>query len=145
MPTDLGALFQNTFAGLPPHMAAGDFNIWQRWRAFNWHRFLAFYFDVAVGNGSPPPAATPEKLAKAWIRLTQKRIDAIGLRPDGVWIIEVREAAGSSALGAVLAYLELLREDNPFSLPLAGAIITDRIDPDFKRVFDRFGITAIEV
>jgi len=145
MATDLGPLFPNNFTGIPTHMSTGDFNIWGRWHAFNWQHFSGFYFDAAVGVGTIPPPGGPEKLRAAWIRLTKKRIDAIGLRADAIWIIEVRATAGSSALGAVLTYLHLLRDDNPFSLPLAGAIITDRADDDSRRVMAAYNITAIEV
>lgn len=145
MPTDLGQPFDPDYRGIPPHMSERDFAIWQRYHHWRGKDFLRFYFDAAVGVGGVIPPGTNEKLAKTWTRLTQKRIDVIGIRKDAVWIIEVRDSAGSSALGAVLTYLHLLRDDNPFSLPLRGAILTDHSDGDFKRVIADFGIQLIEV
>lgn len=145
MATDLGPLVLPSFSGIPTHMSAGDFAIWARWIPFNSQHFQGFHFDAAVGDGSIPPPGGTTKQRAAWTRLTQKRIDAIGIRTEAIWIIEVRESAGSSAMGAVLTYLHLLREDNPFSLPLKGAILTDHSDADFKRVIAAFGITLLEV
>jgi hypothetical protein len=145
MPTDLGPLFPPNYTGIPTHMSLQDRNIWYRWHPFAWQQFSGFYFDAAVGIGTIPPPGGNEKLRAAWIRLTKKRIDAIGLRKDAIWIIEVRATAGASALGAVLTYLHLLRDDNPFSLPLAGAIITDRADDDSRRVMTAYNVTCIEV
>jgi len=145
MATDLGPLFPNTFTGVPTHMSKQDFLIWTRYHSLTSQHFSGFYFDAAVGVGTIPPPGGEEKLRAAWIRLTKKRIDAIGIRTDAVWIIEVRATAGTSALGAVLTYMHLLRDDNPFSLPLAGAIITDRADEDSRRVMAAYNITCIEV
>lgn len=145
MPTDLGPLFAPTFTGMPPHMGTRDFAIWQRYYQLHGTRFLGFYFDAAVGLGAEIPEHTPEKLAKSWTRLTQKRIDVIGIRKDAVWIIEVRDSAGTSALGAVLSYVHLLRNDNPFSLPLRMAVLTDHTDRDMKAVFHDYGVQLLEV
>lgn len=126
-------------------MADGDYAIWQRWHILNYNRFLGWYFDAAVGEGAIIPPNTPPKLAKGWTRLTQKRIDAIGIRADAIWIIEVRDSASSSALGAILTYLDLLKEDNPFSLPLKAVILTDHADRDSRRVTERYGVQIIEI
>jgi len=126
-------------------MGTRDFIIWQRYHTFHWESFQKFYFDAAVGLGAAMPADTPDKLAKHWTRLTQKRIDVIGIRKDAVWIIEVRDSAGTSALGAVLSYMHLIRDDNPFSLPLRGAILTDHADRDMRAVMKDYGIQLIEV
>lgn len=145
MPTDLGPLFPPSFSGIPPHMGTNDFKIWQRYYALHGQEFLGFYFDAAVGIGAETPEGTSEKLAKTWTRLTQKRIDVIGIRKDAIWIIEVRDSAGTSALGAVLSYIHLLRDDNPFSLPLRLAVLTDHTDRDMKAVMKDYGIQLIEV
>lgn len=145
MPTDLGPLFPPNFSGIPPHMGSNDFAIWQRYYALHWRDFLGFYFDAAVGQGAEIPDGTPEKLARTWTRLTQKRIDVIAIRSDAVWIIEVRDSAGTSSLGAILSYIHLLRNDNPFSLPLRTAVLTDHADRDMKAVMRDYGIQIIEV
>lgn len=145
MPTDLGPLFPPGFTGMPPHMGSNDFSIWQRYHQIHGRDFLGFYFDAAVGLGAIIPDGTAEKLARTWTRLTQKRIDVIGIRKDAVWIIEVRDSAGTSALGAVLSYVHLLRNDNPFSLPLRMAVLTDHADRDMKAVMHDYGIQLIEI
>lgn len=145
MPTDLGPLFPADYTGMPPHMGSNDFAIWQRYHAVYGGRYLGFYFDAAVGQGAEIPEGTEEKLARTWTRLTQKRIDVIGIRNDAVWIIEVRDSAGTSALGAVLSYVHLLRNDNPFSLPLRAAVLTDHTDRDMKAVMRDYGILLLEV
>ena len=145
MPTDLGPPFPPHFRGIPTHMGTRDYAIWQRYHTLHWQSFLRFYFDTAVGNGAIIPEGTPPRMAAGWTRLTQKRIDVIGIRTDAVWVIEVRDSAGTSALGAIMSYLHLLRDDNPFSLPLRGAILTDHSDGDMKGLFKDYGIQLIEV
>jgi len=145
MPTDLGPQFPPDFTGIPPHMSSGDFAIWQRYHAIFGNKYQSFYFDAAVGDGAEIPAGTAPKLAKTWTRLTQKRIDVIGIRKDAVWIIEVRDSAGTSALGSILSYVNLLKRDNPFSLPIRAAVLTDHSDRDMKAVMRDYGIQLLEV
>lgn len=145
MPTDLGKLYPATYSGMPPHMGSNDFEIWQRYYTLHWRDFTGFYFDSAVGQGAEIPEGTPEKLARTWTRLTQKRIDVIGIRKDAIWVIEVRDSAGTSALGAVLSYVHLIKNDNPFSLPLRMAVLTDHSDRDMKSIMRDYGIQLLEV
>lgn len=145
MTTDLGPRFEPNWRGRPAHMSAQDWAIWQRWHPFHWTDFVGFYFDAAVGTGAIPPPGGTEKMRTAWVRITQKRIDAIGVRKDSVWILEVRASAGSSALGALLTYHHLLSLDNPFSLPLRLGLITDHSDNDFHRVLKAYNIQIFEV
>jgi len=145
MPTDLGKQFGNTWTGRPPHMSSQDWAIWQRWHAFRAKDFMGFYYDCAVGEGTKPPEGGTDKQRAAWIRITQKRIDAIGIRADAIWIIEVRPSAGSSAMGALLTYDHLLKDDNPFALPIRLALVTDATDNDFRRVLKAYGIQVFEV
>jgi len=145
MATDIGQSFLPTFRGRPPHMSAQDFNIWQRWIPFHFQDFTNFYFDAAVGDGAIPPPGGTDKMRAAWTRITQKRIDAIGIRKDAAWILEVRASAGSSALGALLTYDYLLKLNNPFSLPIRLALITDHSDDDFRKVLRAYNVQIFEV
>lgn len=145
MTTDLGPLFPANYLDIPPHMSDGDYAIWRRWHAIHYAGFHGWYFDAAVGQGAIIPDGTPNNLAAMWTRLTKKRIDAIGIRDGDIWIIEVRDSAGSSAMGAVLAYIHLLKDDNPFSLPLIPVIITDHADRDTRRVIEAYGVDLIEI
>lgn len=145
MSTDLGPLYPNTHTGRPTHMSDRDAAIWSRYHPWVFQEYAGFYFDAAVGEGATVPDSAPSTMAAMWRRLTKKRIDVIGIRTDAIWIIEVRDSAGHSALGAVLTYLHLLRDNNPFSLPLTGVILTDHADKDAKRVSEAYGIKVIEI
>lgn len=145
MPTDLGLKYDPNYNGRPPHMSSQDWAIWQRWLPFHWQDFSAWYFDAAVGVGAAAPPEGTARMRAAWTRITQKRIDAIGVRSTAVWILEIRASAGSSALGALLTYDHLLKRDNPFALPVRLALITDHSDDDFRTVLKAYNVQLFEV
>lgn len=121
-------------------MSARDVPLWRAWRLAHASEYVAFFFDVALGDGTDVGAAATATLRFAFLRLTRFRADAIGARPDGWDIIEVRPAAGAAALGALTTYNALWHEDPPDTRPVRQILVTDRIKPDIARLAGASGI-----
>ena len=145
MPLELGKLFLNDWRGRPPHMSSQDIPLWDRFQEKHGSTFSGFYFDVALGTPSDVPDGTPENLTKMWVRITSKRIDAVGVKPDEYWIIEARPEAAAGALGTILTYRSLWLKDPPDKLPIRGVIISDVFDPDIIDQAKFHDITLIVV
>jgi len=133
MPPDLGNRYDPTWQGNPPHMAPQDLVLWQRCRSNFYPRVGAWYFDVAVGEGSGPPTDRDDAIALAYYRLTRKRIDAVGETPRAWHLLELRPNAGLGALGSIQTYRSLWERDPPDHRPVEAWLITDRAEPDTMR------------
>lgn len=145
MPVELGALFPRDYAGRPPHVSSQDLPLWDRFQHRFGSDFIGFYFDASLGTPSEVQPDTPENLKRMWTRLTSKRIDVVGVRLNEIWIIELRPSAAAGALGTIMTYIELWREDPPFEKPAFPVIVTDVPDPDLRRLAKKQNITLIEV
>lgn len=140
MPTRLSQRFPPDYTGWPPAMAPQDFRIWRAWYPKFQPHPEAIYFDVGVGAGRPAPeTATPDQ-RKYWLRVTQKRIDALLIYPDHLRLIEMRHDASINALGRLLTYKALLESDNPFGLPIKVYLVTDNHDRDLAALCARHRI-----
>jgi hypothetical protein len=111
-------------------MAVNDVPIWERWLQIHAGEFDGFQYDVRVGRGRPAPAGFAPEFQKDIRDLTRLRIDAIAIKGPTAALIEVKQAAGASALGQILTYRELYA-DEPGALIVVGIlIVTDNPHPD---------------
>jgi RecB family endonuclease NucS len=55
------------------------------------------------------------------------RIDVLGVRPDGIDVIEVKPRAGTSAVRQVRLYCDALQHERPELSPVRAVILTDTI------------------
>jgi hypothetical protein len=121
-------------------MMAGDVPLWQRFLTEHGEYFDRFEYNAHVGEGVPLDPSWPPNIIKAAQALTTKRIDAVGYRGFETWLFEVKPDAGLSALGQLLAYRVLWERDVTRPGVNYLAIITDRMNPDEKLLFDTYGI-----
>jgi hypothetical protein len=106
-------------------MSAIDFVLWQRFRLRNRLPFVRVYYDVAVGEGAIPGAASSPELLAAWSRITRPRVDVVGEALNAWTVIEIRGGAGPGAIGSLLVYRDLWSADPPDQRPVALWLITD--------------------
>lgn len=125
-----GQLYANDWRGRPPHMSSNDLPLWERFQDKYGSEFLGFYFDVLVGTPSDIPAGTPENMSTMWERITAKRVDAVGVKPDTYWLIEFRPNAAAGALGTIITYMTAWRKDPPDDKPIQPVVVSDVFDPD---------------
>jgi len=144
MEIHLGNRFAPSWAGVPPHMSSGDFPIWQRYLHEHAGEYEAFYYDVYLVPDLVIPDGLAPELVRMWKLNNAKRIDALGVRSDGVEIIEVRVAASAGALGAIQMYLDLWKLAPALSGAVRGTIITDRADPVLFTLTASRGLKIIE-
>lgn len=114
-------------------MSAGDWPIWERFKVKYSDQFQGYYYDVALGTPAPVPPDVESGLVQMWERLTVYRIDAVGVRGDEWWIIEVRPDAGPGALGALMTY-GTLWDIEAKELPQKRLVlVTDQLRPDIQK------------
>lgn len=136
MATALGPRWPAEILRTPPHMSPEDEEIYRIWWPQYASKALAVYYDVGLGEGSVdalPPNA-PANYAGAWIHNTQKRADMLAVFPQELWLIELRHAATSNAVGRLLQYKMLWLSDPVLPGRLRIFLVTNHFDPDLQRL-----------
>lgn len=118
-----------------------------------WERFIDKYpdaydevaYNVKVGEGSEIPEGTEENLAKGFKELTQHKIDVVGFKGDRIDIIELKDYAGTRAIGQVIGYRRLFNRGYNPSTPPSLVIITDVLRADTKIIAEEENIKIIVV
>lgn len=122
MPTLLGTLWPVDLVRRPPRMSPEDTEIWQRWWPHHQSGAVGLHFDVGLGEGKVAGLSGSKEELFAWLRNTQKRADVLIVYPDGIDLVEVRFVASVNAVGRLLAYRKLYKED-----PAAGPLKVTRL------------------
>jgi len=124
---------------LPGH-AAGEAAIVRAWLADQGPAYQRFGFNVRVGAGVTPPEDVPE-FAKTFVRkTTQKRIDVVAFTDTTAALFEVKIQANLGALGQMLGYLHLWRQEFPTWPVDRYGIICHEISADTAAVFLAHGM-----
>ena len=143
MPTTLGTPYPQTWEGRPPHMSGEDLELWLKYRPIAIQKALKIYFDVGLGGQTEVPEGTSPEMALMWLRNTQKRIDVL-IEEEKKWvIIELRSRAQASAVGRLLQYFNLWKEDPPDKKIVELNLVTDTVDQDTKNLAEKLGITFV--
>lgn len=145
MPTLAERSYSHAFKGRPDRMSPEDFAIWQRWFPTFRHNINRMYFDVGLGDGLPAPFNAPPQYAKAWLRNTQKRADAILDTLNDLILIELRFDANANAIGRLMTYQLLYAKDPIFGPITRTMLITntyyDHMDELCKQVKIEYIVT----
>lgn len=145
MPTNLGPKYSIEWEGMPPHMLPRDYPVWLRFLKQYRDEFLWFFYDVFVGGPVLTPEQEKDPMWRMWRANTAKRIDALGEKPDQVWIIEVTTNPGMRALGQLLTYQHLWLEDPKIEKIERLVLVTENIDTDIMAAAGRLGIMVFVV
>lgn len=141
MSTWLGPVWPNLIHRKPPRMSTEDYEIWLRWYPRYLQTTKALYFDVGIGPGAPAPETDPNSpYLRAWTRNTQRRLDAILVREDELWIVELRFLASPSAVGRLLIYRALWEKEPPLPGPTKLYLVTNHRDADLTLLTQRYNI-----
>lgn len=103
-------------------------------------RYESMDFDVHVGLGRDPGTAFDRTMRNMAIHLSQRRIDALGFRPNQIDIIEVTLSAGIRALGQLLAYPQLYKFSFQPIMPLHPVLVAREFATDAESLFRAQGI-----
>lgn len=113
-----------------PHMGPVDAAIWERYIEKHPDAFSSVAYDVAVGEGTSMNTIVNTATGGDVNRLYQRRIDAIGITPRMLYVVEVKPRASTSSLGQVKGYVKLFQRDFAPVLPVQPLIVTDELMPE---------------
>jgi len=117
-----------------PHMFPRDIVIWERFLLKHASKFTGFDYDIKVGSVPVFPDGFDSGIYKAGEVLWKKRIDAVGYKANEIIIIEVKPNAGASAIGQILGYIQLYRNEIKPAQKIIGMIVTDFPDIDLRKI-----------
>lgn len=82
-----------------------------------------------------------DPMQRMWKSLISKRADAIAETQTHVWLIEVSAYPGMRALGQLLTYQTLWRQDPQIKKPDKLILVADAVDPDISPTFELYGVS----
>lgn len=117
-------------------------------RAWLWEHeseYDAFDYNVRMGPGTDPGPRYSDADRRAAIANSQLRADAVGWQGDTPTIIEVKENAGTSALGQILTYNVTWQAEHSNTPAPRLLLVTDRLQTNVAPALAAHGITVAVV
>ena len=127
------------------HMLPGETEIWDRFLTVTKIPFTRFDYDVHVGELPDVPEGTPDYLIPLVQAVYRKRIDAVGFTDQEIWLFEVKQRAGLSAMGQVLAYKLLYVKDFQPGLPVKMGVVCELKSTDVDYLYSQHDIEVFMV
>ena len=127
------------------HMLPGETEIWDRFLAVTTIPFTRFDYDVHVGETPVVDPNTPDYLVPMIEAVYRKRIDAVGFTDHEIWLFEVKQRAGLSAMGQVLAYKALYVKDFRPRLPIKMGVVCELKSTDVDYLYSQHDIAVFMV
>ena len=131
---------QPTIPTTPPHMRPGEVALFRRFLKKDPLPDSSYTFDLHLGQGGPTDPTWPAWLRAMATSLTQKRVDLVAHNPSGWWLLEMKVRAGPGAVGQLLTYRTLFRQQFPNRQPLHLGIVADRNAYDMTATYAQFAI-----
>jgi len=128
-----------------PHMSPVEEKLWDRYLRWSPHEFLRLTYDLHLGDHAPLDPVWPEWLVRLVLATSRLRVDVIGETVDAIYIFEIKDRAGMGALGQLMTYEALYREEHKPTKPIKKVIITDRTRSDMAVLFPQFDIEVVIV
>jgi len=126
-----------------PHMLNEDRDIWSTFLALDEYPIEKVWYDVHCGFGLPVPAGSPESAYKISQGVTRKRIDVICTVKNELWIIEIKPHANMKALGQIITYERLFRDEYETSYKIVPVLLCWSIDPDIMQSLVSMGVRVL--
>jgi len=145
MPTELGDTYSIEWRGRPKQMLSQDVPVWHAFLDQYGTKFQHFYYNVCVGGANWRESKEDPVHALMWYHMTCKRIDALGVKPEEIWIIEVATVPGLRAVGQLMTYFHLWNLEPLIDLPIKNVLVCERLDDDLTYVLQKYGISIIKV
>jgi len=128
-----------------PHLLPEDAQLWNDFLVQFSPPHSTFMYDVAVGPGRDPGPGHDDSIRSMAIHLSKRRIDVVGVRPDGVDIFEITQSAGLKAAGQAIVYPHLLTVTWSLSVPVTTSIICRNCQDDIEPVLSAHDIRLIVI
>lgn len=123
-----------------PHMSPREEELWDQYLVWCPHRFLSLIYDLHLGDSAPIDPTWEPWVVDLVMATSRKRVDVIGETEKEIIIYEVKDRADMSALGQLLSYESLYREEYQPTKPVKKVVITDRLGYSMSRIFPLFDI-----
>jgi len=133
-------IYPHTWRGRYPHLMPADVAIWNRFLDKHGKLFKGFQYDVCVGKGADAPLTMQHFNRKLLYALTVKRIDALGIQPQGVTLFEIKPRLGMACLGQCIAYRELWQMHYANAVPVVCCAVVEHGEPDLQYCLQRLQI-----
>lgn len=124
----------------PPGMPWDDWHVWRPWLEIASEHWDAMAYDIELLTQPLPQAHYDPAILRSWMRVTAKRIDAVGRRGTQYDIFEARRTAGWSAIAQLLGYRDLWLMQFPHLQLRDLWLITESIDDATRATARRHGI-----
>jgi hypothetical protein len=98
-------------------------------------------FNVGLGPGLVLGPGYSDWVQRSATASTKPRADMILYRGNTATIVEVKGRISGSAMGQLLTYWHILREDNPQLSEVYKVVAGNTIQDGLPPIFDRYGIT----
>jgi hypothetical protein len=112
----------------------------KEWLRLHESEYTSFDYNVRTGTGTDPGPTYPQNIRDMGVAVTQKRIDAIAWNGNVPTLIEVKNRATLTAVGQILAYKVLFKQDNPLSPDPKLLLVAAKFDPDVYAVLQSHGV-----
>ncbi|MBA7552463.1 hypothetical protein ES705_45024 [subsurface metagenome] len=126
-----------------PHMLIEDTAVWTKFLNTDRHRLKEVWYDLRVGQAVFMPAGASDMERKIALGLTRKRIDVVCSVEGGLWVVEIKPYANMYALGQVLTYVRLFKQEYVTAGELTPVLVCDSYDMDLLDEFDEFGVLVL--
>lgn len=140
MSTTLGRAYSVNWRGRPPHMLRPDVPIWYRFLERYGYLFQRLYYDCLLGGPELTPAQERDPMQRMYRMNVCKRADAIAETDKETWLIEVADGPGLRAVGQLMVYRYLWREDPKINKPDRRLLVCRMIDRDMFAAAAKDGI-----
>jgi len=137
--------FPPEYRGKYPHMFPGDVEVWERFLDKYGNLYTDFQYDIMCGKEYEQFPRWEEVYNRDAAILSKLRIDALGYRPDGIDIIEVKPRAGSAAIGQILTYKEHYDNEKTNEISTRAVIVTGQADPNLIAIAEKLKVLYIVV
>lgn len=127
-----------------PHMLAEDTAVWTKFLKSGVALIDEVWYDLRVGQAVAVRRNGTEMEQRIADGLTRKRIDAVCRVNLNYWVVEIKPYANMVALGQVLTYSRLFKEEYDVLGLVIPVIVCDGVDQDLVDEFDEFGVLVFE-
>lgn len=140
-----GRIYPPSWRGRFPHLMPLDQAIWRRFLDVHGGEFLGYQYDITLGEGAEPLSNFNERDRRLLWMMTVKRADCLCIRPDALFLVEVKPRLGMAAVGQLVTYKALWERQFPGSPPVRMMWVGERGEPDQQYVMDRLGFVSVIV
>lgn len=127
-----------------PHMMVEDTIVWTKFLESKFIEIKEVWYDVRVGMPVFLGEGADERDKKIAAGLTRKRIDVVASVGGGLWVIEVKPYANMYAVGQVITYVRLFKQEYTSPGKVIPVIICDDYDMDLVDEFDELGVLVLK-